>query len=254
MFAYQNAPAGTVLLSAGLGGARSFWQPQFNRLKERYQVILYDHRGTGEARDRLPDPYSIGDMAEDVLEILDAHAVSACHIVGHALGGLIGLQMALDHRERVRSLVVVNGWAKLDSHTKRCFEVRLDLLRHVGPEAYIHAQPIFLFPGPWMSEHAERLQREHAHAVENFQGTETLSRRVAALQAFDITKRLTEITCPVLVAASRDDILVPWTASKYLADNLPNARLWLVPEGGHGFTITVPGPFNTELRSFLDSL
>lgn len=190
-------------------------------------------------------------MAQDVAEVLRQLEVPRCHLVGHALGGLIGLELALQMPRMVQTLTVVNGWARLDPHTAVCFDVRLDLLRHAGPDAYVRAQPLFLFPAPWLSAHAERLAREHAHGVAHFQGQETLLRRLAALRAFDVTSRLSEIACPVLVAASRDDMLVPWTASEKLAAGLPDARLWVVPEGGHGFTVTEPDAFNEAILEFL---
>lgn len=84
----------------------------------------------------------------------------------------------------------------------------------------MRAQPLFLYPAPWLSAQADRIEREHAHGVAQFQGAETLERRVAALQAFDVSARLAEIACPVLVAASWDDMLLPWTASEALASGL----------------------------------
>ena len=72
-----------------------------------------------------------------------------------------------------------------------------------------------------------------------------------ALLRFDVTDRLPAIEVPVLVAASRDDILVPWTCSEALAAALPRASLWTVPEGGHGVTATEPRPFNERLLDFL---
>ena len=241
---------GTVLLSSGLGGVRAFWQPQLDRLCERYRVVTYDQRGTGQSAGPLSDPCSIADMADDVVEILDTLGIGRCHFVGHALGGLIGLDLALRCPARVGSLVLVNAWAKGNPHTLRCFDVRKDLLR-LGPEAYVRAQPLFLYPAPWLSQNAPRLAREHEHAVAHFQGTETLLKRIAALLAFDVADRLSEIICPTLVAASRDDMLVPWTASETLAAGIPGARLSLVAEGGHGFTVTEADAFNTTLCGFL---
>ncbi len=241
---------GAVLLSSGLGGTGAFWQPQLERLGDRHRVVTYDQRGTGQSAGPLPDPYSIGCMADDIIAVLDELGIGRCHFVGHALGGLVGLELALRRPARVASLVLVNAWARVDSHTERCFAVRKDLLR-IGPEAYVRAQPLFLYPAPWLSRNTQRLAREHEHAVAHFQGTDTLLKRIAALQAFDATDRLGEIGCPTLVAASRDDMLVPWTASEALAAGIPGARLWLVAEGGHGFTVTEPVAFNAALLAFL---
>ena len=247
----SDAAARTVLLSSGLGGAGAFWQPQLAALSERYRVIVYDQRGTGANREPLPDGYTIGAMADDVVAILDALDVAHCAFVGHALGGIVGLELALRAKDRVDRLVLVNAWAKTDVHTKTCFAIRKNLLLHVGPEAYVQAQPIFLYPAPWLSAHAERMKREEAHGVAHFQGTDTLLKRIGALEAFDVSDRLAEIAVPTLVAAARDDVLVPWTASQRLAEGMPRARLWLTPEGGHGYTVTEPDLFNAGLLAFL---
>jgi aminoacrylate hydrolase len=71
------------------------------------------------------------------------------------------------------------------------------------------------------------------------------------LLAFDATSDLGGISTPTFVAASRDDVLVPFTRSEQLASKLPNATLWLTPDGGHGFTVTDPKPFNAAMLAFL---
>lgn len=241
----------TVLLSAGLGGAAGYWTPQLAALKARYRVIAYDQAGTGRARRELPEDHSIHAMADEVLGILDETRTDACHFVGHALGGLVGLDIARRQPGRLRSLTVVNGWATVDEHTRRCFEARLLLLKHAGPAAYVRAQPIFLYPAMWLAKNAERAKSEDAHGLAHFQGADTLRRRIAALLHFDATPDLSNMRLPVFIVGSRDDVLVPATKSEELAKAIPGAELHLADWGGHGINVTVPDAFNKLLLDFL---
>lgn len=249
----ERPGADTVLLSAGLGGAAGYWTPQIAALKARYRVIAYDQAGTGRAKRELPEDHSIEAMADEVLSILDASKTEACHFVGHALGGLVGLDIARRVPKRLKTLTVVNGWAKADDHTKRCFEARLLLLKHAGPEAYVRAQPIFLYPAIWLARNAERAKHEDAHGLAGFQGADTLRRRIGALLRFDATADLANMKLPVFVMASRDDVLVPATKSEELAAGIPGAELHMATYGGHGVNVTEPAAFNTLLLDFLDA-
>jgi aminoacrylate hydrolase len=241
-----------VILSAGLGGIAEYWRPNLAALTERYRVVLYDHRGTARSDRALPPGHSIEHMADDVLAVLDGLNIERAHLIGHALGGLIGLSLALKAPERLTSLIAVNAWAKLDTHTQRCFETRLSLLRDSGPEAFIKATPIFLYPAAWMSSHTARLEQDAAHQRAAFPGQETTEARIAAVAAFDIFQRLQEITAPVLSLASRDDMLSPHTAAQALADGLPGGRFVLLPYGGHACNVVDPEPFNRIVLAWLN--
>ena len=243
--------AASVILSAGLGGSGAFFAPQMDALTEHFRVVLYDQRGTGRSSRDLPSPYAVPDMARDMAVIIDALGGEAVHLVGHAAGGLAGLQLALDNPAQVRSLTVVNGWSRPDPHVARCFRTRISLLNDSGPEAYVHAQPLFLYPADWISENADRLAEEEVRHLAGFQGRENMLARINALLAFDIDDRLGEIACPVLVSASADDMLVPSLCSRRLAERLPNATLDVAPWGGHAFTATAPDAFNATLIAFL---
>lgn len=239
-----------VVLSAGLGGSGAFFGPQMAALAARYRVVLYDQRGTGRSDRALPSPYAVSHMADDIAKVIEAVGGPA-HLIGHAAGGLAGLQLALDRPDLLRSLTVVNGWSRPDPHIARCFRTRISLLNDSGPEAYVHAQPLFLYPANWISEHAGRLAEEEQHHISGFQGRENMLARINALLAFDIDDRLGEIATPVLVSASADDMLAPSLCSERLAQRLPKATLDIVPWGGHAFTATAPDQFNTTLLAFL---
>lgn len=244
--------APTLVLSSGLGGVTGFWQPQLATLCERYCVVVYDQRGTGHSADTLPEGYSMKMMAAELAEALTLHGITKFGIVGHALGGLIGLQLALDYPTRVERVAVINGWLTLNAHTQRCFHVRQDLLLNVGIDAFVRAQPLFLYPSEWMAQHQARLEQEDAHHVAHFQGTENLLRRLNALMTADFSTRAASITSPVLVICSQDDLLVPWSCSVQLAAALPDSQLVEMPWGGHAMSVTDPEPFNALLMQWLN--
>jgi aminoacrylate hydrolase len=252
-FAITGKPdaAEAIVLSAGLGGVTAFWKPQLAVLEQHFRCVLFDQRGTGANAEPLPTGYTIGDMADDVVKVLDAAGIAQAHFVGHALGGLVGLELARRFPARVRRMVLVNAWAKADRHSGRCFDIRIGILNAQGVAAYVATQPIFLHTAPYLSANFDKITAEVAHGVAHFQGPDTLLKRIGALRAFDVSDALGSITARTLVAASRDDLLVPWTASEVLAAGLPAGRLWLTERGGHAFTVEHPEPFNQAMLDFL---
>ena len=242
--------APTLVLSSGLGGA-AFWTPQLPALTQDYRVLVYDQLGTNRSPANLPAGYSIESMAVELLELLDTLGIRRCHFIGHALGGLIGLQIALLRPQLLQSLVPINAWSSPNPHSARCFAVRLKLLHDSGPAAYVQAQSLFLYPADWIAANSERLARDDAHALAHFPPTMNLVRRIEALLAFDIEAELPRITTPTLLIANRDDMLVPWQRSQHLADNMPNAQLALLNYGGHASSVSDSEPFNQILLDHL---
>lgn len=240
-----------LILSAGLGGSASYWTPNIAALAAKYRVLAYDHRGTGRSDRALPDRVSVDDLANDIVALMDALSVPQAHLVGHAAGAVAGLALALNAPDRLRSLVCVNGWAAPDPHFARCFDARLALLRDSGPEAYLRAQPIFLYPAAWSSEHAAELDAELPHQLEGFAGAETYEKRIAALRAFDVIARLGDIAVPVLAYAARDDALVPFTCSAEMSLKASGMQLALIGSGGHACNVTEPDRFAYDVLAFL---
>lgn len=245
------AGAETVLLSSGLGGAAGYWAPQIEALRERFRIVTYDHRGCGRTGGTVPEGTTIADMGDDILQVMDSSGTVGAHVIGHALGGLMGLDLALRAPDRIRSLTLINAWSRADPHSGRCFDTRLSLLADTGVEAFLKAQPLFLYPAEWMARNADRLALEEAHGLQHFQGADNIRRRIAALRAFDIDARLAEVAVPTLIVATRDDLLVPWSRSARLAEGIPGAEFVLDPEGGHAVNVTNPARFNRVLMDFL---
>jgi aminoacrylate hydrolase len=243
--------APTIVFSSGLGGAAKFWQPQLADFIQDYRVIIYDHYGTNKSVGDLPENYSISHMADELAALLNKLEVQACHFVGHALGGLVGLQLALSKPELLQSLVLVNAWSSANPHTLRCFNIRKALLAADRKDMYLQLQALLLFPPDWIAANAAHLEEEEAHSLNHFPDVNNLFARIGALSAFDIDKSLHTITTPTLALANKDDTLVPWQRSLMLAEAMPNAELSVMEYGGHASSITNTIAFNELLRSYL---
>ena len=240
-----------LILSAGLGGSASYWTPNMAALATRYRVIAYDHRGTGRSEREVPGMLTVEGMGDDIVAVMDAAGVERAVVVGHAAGGLAGLAMALKAPERVSGLVVINGWARLDPHTARCFDTRLALLRD-SPRAYLHAQPLFLYPPTWISEHHDELVLEEEAQLAHFPGAEMVRRRIAAVRLFNVKDRLGAIRVPVLGIVAEDDMLVPPGCSSELIDDVPEGELVRMRYGAHACNVTRAKEFNEWLLAWPD--
>ncbi|MBV8688327.1 MAG: pyrimidine utilization protein D [Alphaproteobacteria bacterium] len=251
-YEWHGPEAGEVLiLSAGLGGTGSYWTPNLPALAETYRVLVYDQLGTGRSRGALPPELSVEAMADDLLGLINALGLVGVTLIGHAAGAAIALALTLKAPRLIDRIVAVNAWASPDPHFIRCFETRLTLLDD-SVEAYLHAQPIFLYPARWSSAHDAELRAEASHQLLSFQGEENITARIMALCRFDVAARLGRISAPTLVIAAEDDMLVPASCSERLAAGLPNAT-HVSMTGGHACNVTDPGTFDRLVLEFLRS-
>jgi aminoacrylate hydrolase len=240
-----------LILSAGLGGSGNYWAPNLAVFAERYRLLLYDHRGTGRSDPLPPGSTSVEAMGADVLALIEALGLRRPQFVGHALGGLIGLDLA--RRCELGKLVVVNGWHRLDPYTGRCLDLRLEMLRNSGAEAYLKAQPIFLYPASWISQRLDALDAHASRQLADFPADETIERRIAAARSYAGANDI--VATRTLLIAAEDDMLVPAHCTRQLADAMTAqpARVATMAWGGHACNVTDPATFNRLVLEFLRS-
>jgi aminoacrylate hydrolase len=241
---HGRADGPPLVLSAGLGGSGRYWEPNLPALGRYFRVVTYDHRGTGRSERALPEQVTVGQLADDLLAVVDALGVETVAVMGHAAGGAAALALSLKAPERIAFQLLVNAFARPDPHFIRCFDARLALLRNSGPRAYLAAQPLFLFPASWISAHSEQLDRELVGQLEQFAGADVYEKRIAALLGFDIEAELGDINVPTVALAAADDMLVPSTCSERLAEAIPGAELVTMRWGGHACNVSAADEYN----------
>jgi len=249
---YEATGDGTaLLLVAGLGYGGWVWQRQVPALSERFTAITFDNRGAGQS-DKPAAPYDIPTMAADALGLLDALELETAHVCGASLGGMVALQLALDHPERVDRLV-------------------LCATTHGGPHVVFPEPEVIQFMAARTGTPEERYQRGMALAFgpdfcqnraeeaafireemgKNPQPDDAYQRQAYAPLGFDVEARLGELHHPTLVLSGDADRAVPVENARRLAERIPNAELHLFEGAGHLCFIEQPEAFNQTVIGFL---
>ncbi len=239
-----------LLLVSGLGGTAAYWEPNLPALAAKYRVIVHDHRGAGQST-HSKIRYSVEQMTDDVLKLMDQLKIERAHVVGHSTGGAIGQIIATRNPERLKTLVLFATWTKADKFFRQLFAARRALLMQAGKEAYVRAGTLFLYPPYWIRANEAMIEEREKMAIATFAPPEVVASRIDAIVAFDRTAELAQIKTPTLVLCAKDDFITPAYFSEELARKIPGAKLVMLPDGGHCASETALEAFNRALVSFL---
>jgi len=244
------AAGAPIVLLHGLGSSSADWALQLPALGARHRVLAPDLRAHGRStrpRGRL----TVDAMARDVASLLAALEAPPAHVVGLSLGGCVALALALDHGARVRSLTLVNAFARLAPAGPRGvlrLLTRLSLLA-CAPMSVVAAHVARgLFP---RADQRERYLAAVASLASNPRGRYFASMRAVA--RFDVRSRLGQVPCPTLVVAGDRDATVPLAAKDQLSRTIPGATLLVVPDSGHATPADQAERFNAALLAFVES-
>jgi 3-oxoadipate enol-lactonase len=247
---YSPDKTDTVLLLHGMGSAGDDWGLQLPALEPHYRVLAPDTRGHGKSP-KPSGPYSIAHMTDDVIGLLDELKIETAHVVGLSMGGAIAQQLAINQPKRVRSLVLVNTFARvrpagaggLQRFFKRMWALQFGTMRDLGEPVITN-----LFPKP---EHAEVRRIGIERFLENNTSKQVYMSLLRSTVLFDSRRQLNRITAPTLVVAGDRDHTVPMLCKQELARSIPNARLIVIPDSGHATPIDQHERFNEVLVDFL---
>jgi pimeloyl-ACP methyl ester carboxylesterase len=251
--AYDLRGAGAPLMMIhGAQGDQSMFNnfaPAFTR---DYQVLTFDQRGSGLSAKPHGD-YSIAQLADDTATLMDHVGFAAAHIVGVSMGGMIALEFALRHSQRVRTLILgcttpggpkairIGGDAFTAAYSSQPMsneERGRALAEAAFTKGYLERHPEIV---PAMIE-ARRQRPLDPIALEG---------RLKAALRHDVYDRLDQITCPTLVITGKDDALIAWENSRLLAERIPNAQLVLLKPAGHCFWLEQPDESHAAIANFL---
>lgn len=222
----EDAPV--VVLSNSLGTTHAMWEPQVPALAEHFRVVRYDTRGHGGSP-VPPGPYSIDDLADDLLGLLDRLGVEKAHLVGLSLGGMTALRLAARNPERVDHLVVLCTSALLgppEGWLERAATVRAE-----GTAAVADAVVARWYTPAFAAAHPDLVAAAKATVASI--PPDGYAACCEAIAAMDQTAHLRDIAAPTLAIAGADDPATPPEHLERIAAAVKDGRLLVVPQSAH---------------------
>jgi pimeloyl-ACP methyl ester carboxylesterase len=251
---WESTGAGApVLLVMGLGMTATGWWRTVPVLAERLRTIAFDNRGVGRSA-RPQGPYSVAQMADDAVAVLDAAGVERAHVYGISLGGMIAQEIALRHPHRVDGLVLgattPGGDAAVaaDDDTLAFFRRRALMPAEEG----VWASVPYNYGARTRAEHADRIGADIVERLRYPIEPDPYRAQLEAALGHDAHDRLRAIAAPTLVVHGDSDRMVVPANGRLVAGAIPGAQLLELAGAGHLYPTDAPEA-DVAVRDFLSA-
>lgn len=238
-------------------GTMDNWDPAVtNALAKNHHIILFNNKGVGSSAGKTPD--SVSDMAEDAVDFINALGYQKVDMVGFSLGGFIAQDIATNHPALVRKIVLA-GTGPIGSEGITNLESVIQEGLKDGPEkALIN----LFFTKTESGISAGQAFMKRLQSRTNERDTPANNETVGAQAKAIIThgyhkdvdyKKLQGIHHPVLIVNGTHDLIVPTINSHTLSQNIPDSKLIIWSNAGHGGLFQYHNDFVNETETFLNN-
>jgi len=239
-----------LALSHSLACSVRMWDPQIAALKDQYRILAYDTRGHG-ASEATKGAYTLELLADDLYFLLKELKIQKTHYCGLSMGGMIGQTFALKYPGVFRTLTLADTTSRYPAEAAPLWAERIKTVESKGMEPL--AQPTL---ERWFTEPFRKNNPAAVDAIRKLILATPAAGYVGcshAIPKINLSARLKEIKCPILVIVGADDPGTPPAMAKEIHDNAPGSKLVVLPQAAHLANLEQPEGFTRALRDFLRS-
>lgn len=237
-----------VTFSHSLACSLRMWDAQVAAFKDRWQILVYDTRGHGGS-EAPKGPYTLETLADDLRALLEQLDIKRTHFVGLSMGGMIGQTLVLKDPGIFDRVVLADTGHTQTAETLKQWEERIKTAESKGMQPLVQGTLERWFTEPFRKEKPEIVKKIadliQSTPVPGYVGC------CQAIAKLNTTARLKQIKRPVLAIAGEQDAAAPGTRS--IGENVPGAKLVMIPQAAHIANIEQAEAFNRALREFLSS-
>jgi pimeloyl-ACP methyl ester carboxylesterase len=244
-----------LVLVMGIGYDSTLWKlAQVPALSKKFRVIIFDNRDAGRSS-QATSAYTIADMADDTAALMDALGVKKAHICGLSMGGMIAMETALRHPDRVDGLILTGtsgAPARAVFHPIMAWNwVKAN---NASGEIFACEQFTYLFSRAFL-RNKEAVQQTIAMLSSNPNpvGPAAYDRQAKAFLQYDALDRLANVKARTLCIVGEQDVLTPVHECREVADKIPRAKFEVIKGDGSSHVVPIerPDDFNGLVTHFL---
>jgi len=242
-----------LVLVHGAGDNLNMWYHQVPVFSKSYRVITYDVRGSGKT-ERPEGEYSIALLAEDAYQLMKAIGVKEAYFLGYSMGGRIALELALNHPELIKALILANSSVVLTPPSAESLERRRTILELLGKgdmKAFAEMMTAGAFSPGLKSRNPAEFKKYMKVKLQNH--PQGIARIMQLLGAPASPPDLSKVRCPVLLIVGEHDLYMGVEQGKRGHEAMTGSKMVLLPTG-HAAAIEAPEKFNSAVLEFLSRL
>ena len=246
---FQDVGSGEpVLLIHGVGSDLESWEGVLSYLSPSRRYILYDQRGHGRSS-RTPGPYSLSDLTNDAVALLDHLDLDIVSVVGFSLGGLVAQSLAINHSTRVANLILISTVAGRTTEEKVRVNERAKMLTQEGALTHLTNAVDRWFTTDFIVNNPEVLKarREKTMQID----PDCYAAAYQVLASNDLGDQLNRITVPTLVMTGENDIGSNPRMSNFIHTQIKSSELNILPRLKHSVLLEAPELVGGLIEPFL---
>ncbi|MEK7435554.1 MAG: 3-oxoadipate enol-lactonase [Pseudomonadota bacterium] len=238
-----------LTMSHSLACNLHMWDEEARRLSKRYKVLRYDTRGHGGSS-APAGAYTLEALADDLHGLLQGLGVQSTHFVGLSMGGMIGQTCALKYPGMFKSLALCDTTSSYPADAAGVWAERIATVEAKGTEPIVETTLARWFTEPFRKAHPEVVEKVaemiRTTPAPGFVGCSH------GISKIDLTARLKEIRCPVLVIVGEHDPGTPVSMAEEIHRAIPGSQLVIIASAAHLSNLEQPDAFNQALDAFVD--
>jgi pimeloyl-ACP methyl ester carboxylesterase len=247
-----------VLLIMGTGADHSMWDVTVPAYANRFRVITYDNRGTGQSDcPSDPESYRMRVLADDAAALLDVMGVERAHVSGLSLGSTVAQELAIEHPERVTSLQLHCTWGRTDEWLRRLFDGMAYPVERNDLKAFVRTAFMWVMSPTYLNERVDEVARiERDYLLENPHPPSRagLLGHLHADRTHDSLDRLAHIRAATLITSGELDWQIPTRYGREVQARISGSRMHVFagPHSSHMAYTEMAHEFNALSRDFLE--